>query len=686
MEPTIQEPRKAHASPRSPSHAGSNPNSQKRARDYGAELKGLGSSGDETSPNWKSSSYKRRRKNHETGNSDDGAGDSSSEDLDDGEIVESPQPAHTFRSVGRSPPLQPAATSDLSPGTLPGVIETKTPLGADNPQKAEGVDGLGGRVESSVASDSAVTVGGVPKSSFPGWNQGIAPGIRTSFGTKPVGSFQRAPASSLETTAEKQADEVPEQNCKSSGEMSTAPKAVDERIEPRSKKERKRARELDRANNRATTFEASNSVWQFPSTIPEISVPEDTPVEDSLWTEIFKMWVSHLVQANRDVLDRLTYKVVRAGWVICFTKKMGLIAGNKKHLAATRLVSQDFMTSLTKEQVNDMISDATLKVVLGPEPGGESASLPGSPSPPDPDEQLRLQSRYFGSAEDPSQYCLSCSGLGHSAHVCPELNCRFCNGSDHTSYGCPTKHMCGNCHQIGHSSESCEARLRLAPEERSACTFCGAAHRPEGCPEIWRTFKSTEIKKVKSIPAFCYQCGYDNHYGPECSLSFKAADSAATLWSRTIRDIYVDPNSEDVAIAWADFDPSQLEHESPGEFHVPGQATRKTHTYFVSSDESEEELVHAPVKKKQQPRGEIRIASNIGNIGWGPSQPPLPPGPPPGAARAGQRSFQQAPSGTLPPRPQGLPQGRSAGGGNGGPRGRGGFRGRGRGRGHGRGH
>ncbi|KAI3322429.1 hypothetical protein HD806DRAFT_500005 [Xylariaceae sp. AK1471] len=688
MEQTVQEPNEVHASPRPIDSSRVSPAPQKRPRDYGEELKGLSSSGDEGSPREKSTPViKRQRTRYNTGTGASNGSDS--ESLDDGEIVESPPPSHITQPINSGPSAQPAVqplASDMikaSSHVSSEDGEIISPLGVTDDAKLNWeINGLETPRESQGPGNTSATAIDGPQASVPGWNHGIQLGTRTTFGAKPANSFFETSSTAVETT--------------------------DETQDPQIKKERKRIRPRDPV----TSFEASNATWNFPlHTVPEIAAPTDASGQASFWATLLKTWIVHLVQANRDAADSLTYKVVRAGWALYFTKRMGFLRGTKKEINAARLVAQDFMASFNKDSIGAMISDARQKdsadqPVDQPDDDiqvdNDHISLSSSPQA-NHDDEFRLQTKYFPGAGDPSQYCLSCSSVGHTTQVCPELSCRFCESGSHNSFGCPTKQRCDKCRQTGHSVDICQEKLALAPEELGGCAFCGAEHQDQDCPEIWRSFRPSElnVKKVKSIPAFCYLCGGENHYGPECSLPDKSGKVLdRTTWSKTNREIYVDPESEDVAIAWTNVDLSQLASEVPGEFHIRGRATRKTHTYFVSSDESEEDLIHAPVKKPQ-PRGEIRIASNIGAMGRGGNgnsrgrgnaqndsrgwQPPLPPGPPPPLAENGTRkSFRPAPSGTLPPRPQTFAHGRPSGGSNTGPRGRGGYRGRGRGRGRGK--
>ncbi|KAI0407662.1 hypothetical protein F4802DRAFT_552836, partial [Xylaria palmicola] len=599
----------------------SSPVPLKRAHGYGEELKGLGGSsplGDDGSLHGESTPAVKRRKRNKQVYANDSSG-SGSEGLDDGEIIEFPPPSrgtqldgleifprvdiglHTLNTL-KTPK---AASSEESESLT--SSEEKEKLGQTH-ETTEGRDGSGSQVHKSVSP----AVDQQSSASLPGWNHGVKLGTRTAFGVRPASTF-----------------------------FKTSPAAAKKRVRPR---------------DAVSSFEASNATWNFPLGAPEIVAPANVPEQDDFWFTLLKDWIAQLVQENGETADRLTYKVVRSGWALYFVKRMGFLQGTKKHITATRTTAQNFMASLNKDSIDTMISEARQKHF------GEAAINIESPLRPSHDEELRLQERYFPGADDPSLYCLSCSGVGHTMQACPELSCRFCQSKSHSLFGCPTRRRCDKCRQTGHN------------------------HQDRDCPEIWRSFKPSElnVKQVKEIPAFCYICGGEKHYGPECSLYTKGSKTrGVATWSTANHGFFVNPESEDVAIAWADVDLGQI---TRGEFHVPGQL-RKSHTYFISSDESEEDLIHEPIKKNQI-RGGIRIASNIGtkdgtshgtgggHNGW---QPPLPPGPPPPLEENGLRkSIRAAPSGTLPTRPQSFARGRPAG------RARGGYRGRGRGRGRGK--
>ncbi|ORY59576.1 uncharacterized protein BCR38DRAFT_327253, partial [Pseudomassariella vexata] len=114
--------------------------------------------------------------------------------------------------------------------------------------------------------------------------------------------------------------------------------------------------------------------------------------------------------------------------------------------------------------------------------------------------------------------CIYCVVTTHESQDCPQLVCQFCGSRDHTRFGCPTKQRCPQCRQVGHTKESCQEKLKLPKSEQDPCAFCGFGHTEEECSEIWRSFNplTATRKTVNSIPAFCFICGAEGHYGPEC--------------------------------------------------------------------------------------------------------------------------------------------------------------------------
>lgn len=328
--------------------------------------------------------------------------------------------------------------------------------------------------------------------------------------------------------------------------------------------------------------------------------------------------------------------------------------------------------------------------------------------PPLTADELEHRMLYFPGSENKPIFCIHCVSTKHGSDSCPQLVCQFCASAEHTRYRCPTKQRCTKCHQMGHANSTCQEKIALAREEREPCVICASAHTEDQCAEIWKSFNPTavEIKKVKTIPSFCYTCGNEGHYGPECGLAVKGKGLAVDLriWSSAIRDSYIDPASPNSALAWTELDPNQIK---PGQnFNIRGQATKKTHVYYVSSDDSDDGFIHEPVQKTGS-RGNIQINTNLSRPGPpkrggfsslrrpesqrrqgqrefspppppppayyqanGSWNPPLPSGPPPPMPEAytfqgNTASLPHPPPGTLPPRPSNQQGSRNVSGGRG---------------------
>ncbi|KAI1759644.1 hypothetical protein GGR53DRAFT_512974 [Hypoxylon sp. FL1150] len=651
---------------------------QKRPRDYGEELKGLPTSDDEDGREASLPTLKKQKT--------DGANPAEAEDsgLDDGEIVESsPAPAGPGRDTEESPHN---VMHDFSEdGEVGSSAAEAEPEESNVPTESFFIDRDGSKP--------------VPRS---GWNEGVSLGTRTSFGNADSRLF---PAISSTAAPSRRDDEDGEE-----GEDEDESKDDDDAEDESKTQEDIIPNELSKGK-KTKTFTAADAIWKYP-TGPEISVKfEDDASSPSFWNEKLRVWTKALLQANeRSVAERLNGEVIRKGFMLQYHgkpnlferrahKKMDFVGVAKKVIVTVNLQAliRDARASLAKDAI------ATYKntvISIDSESEEDMEEVAPSPAADGDDEELQQQRKYFPGVEDPSQFCLSCSGIGHKSQDCPHLRCKFCESQDHSSFGCPTKQRCSKCHQLGHAARDCEEKLALAAQEQDGCAFCGAKHTEEQCTEIWRSFALTEEtrKKVKDIPAFCYTCGAQGHYGPECGLPDVGGKvTGKTTWSQLNRLRYVDPDSPDVAIAWINVDPPSTE------FHIRGRAKRPTHTHFVSSDESEgEDLVHAPLQKPA-PRGEIRIASNIGSVPIGQNsqnstrngaknknrkaksekeappppqpqpqrgqnqpqrgqdnrgsswQPPLPPGPPPsitGNAYSFRGSLPSAALASLPPKPQ----------------------------------
>ncbi|KAI0017689.1 hypothetical protein F4780DRAFT_575352 [Xylariomycetidae sp. FL0641] len=734
------------------------PQNQKRSRDYGHELKGLTPSDDDEDGQDSGSPHigKRQKTTHDEPATHDvggDGGDGKSGGLDDGEIVDVEQPVlvdaseyYPRRDLSPGKPShEPQRQSDHT--MVPeahGHVHGTVAMDLSKEQK-EAVDTSASQQESP---GGARASDGPSQPRHAGWNHGVNLGMRTSFGSEP-GREQEA-----------------------SGEnQSEPPPPVQER------KKKKKAKEKPAVPERPSTFNTAGEEWNFPmEALPEVDVAKEDVESPSYWFPIIDQWIWALVGANMSKAERLTPKAARYGFQeIYLVKRTGYLKGTKKQLQIAKTAAQKAMTSLSHTRLSQLLSEARLRRIEAPrhtagketgvtegtreadepvkagepdeaqqsdraeEPNGarqsKQAEEPGEAeeaeegeeieSPDDlTPEESRQKHRYFPKENGSARRCLSCSGTGHRAQDCPEQTCRFCHDDAHVAVACPTRQRCTKCRQFGHGVEVCEEMLALAPDEQGGCAFCDAAHADEDCTQIWRSYKPVEAskRKVRGIPAYCFNCGYADHYGPECKIPGRGRDvNDLTTWSQANRDSYVDAGSSEIAVAWVDMSKAPMAKGGGGPgFNIRGRAQGRRHTYFVSDDESEDEGLIRPSVKKPRGRNEIRISSNIGNPSLAPPmangggggrngqqgrnqsranggsnwQPPLPPGPPPPMHSNGYGgSLPPRPPANLPPRPQ--PFGGGGGGGGGGGRdypppsrngrgGRGGYRGRGRGRGRGR--
>ncbi|KAI1462739.1 hypothetical protein F4805DRAFT_409123 [Annulohypoxylon moriforme] len=678
---------------------------QKRPRDYGEQLKGLSQSDDEDEHIQKSSPALKKQK---TDHSDDG----DDSDLDDGEIVES-SPSQPPRRV--IPQDAQDATQDVATSHMVSDTISNLPAEAQGPDVNTHEPSEDGEIDSNMADDLDKpffidTTGSAATTpvQHSGWNQGVSVGARTSFG-KPTAQLFPGNASTAHTSLSS-ISSLRIHEARNEGENGDEdyddPKDRDYQPPP--------SPTIDGPNDAAKielrsrgTFNVGDVTWNLPRQTFRVK-KRNAHDTKTFWDVRLYQWILSLAESNEAMAGRITVDVVKTGFISHVNRKgvNPLLIGVGKHVEKLRSLAQvavekddveaqilKAQNSLQKKQTQTQEGKTTTGKKSTPTDQKDAGNIQKETDPSisngparnkvlSPDEELRLQQRYFPFADDPSNCCLCCNGVGHKANECPLLQCKFCGSKDHGMFTCPTRQRCSKCRQLGHSAKSCIEKLALAPEEQDECACCGGQHSDEQCTEIWRTYKVVpgQQKKVKDIPAFCYTCGGSGHYGPECDLPDKGGRATErTSWSQANRNLYVDPNSENNALAWTGAQPNP----SLGtDIRIRGMAKKRVHTHFVS-DDSDEDLIHAPIQRPEA-RGQIRISSNISSLGGGnirtrggrrnydqshrrqnerefspppppPGirsvwQPPLPPGPPP--PRNGYDRPLAPPPGSLPPRPQ----------------------------------
>ncbi|KAK7946802.1 uncharacterized protein PG986_011123 [Apiospora aurea] len=679
----------------------SSPGGQKRPRDYGEELKGL--TPERHSDRDGSSTPTRKKQRTDQSPVPDVSGLSADGEVNGSAVHdEAPPPG-----VAAEPDSAPA--SSAVPDPLP---DNEAPQDDKETSSSQGLQGI---------------------------NRGVRLlGVRTSFG-KPKGSFGHTsypnPHHQTSCTFKGEVGEDDESGDEEGGEdmPPTTPGASSD----------EKPTDTNETNTQTgyATFRVSKKDWKLPKgDVRVIKWSSGAQTKVSWWIEWFEKELDFLIallMRSNPEKPAVGRKVVSGALEYILHHRNGLFVGaSRSKNKVAKAEAKRAILSCDNALWNDAIAKARIRVANEDysAPGETQIQLPVAKTAEaaaetttevtdlghaegavasaagavmSEDEEVRQLELYFPRIGEIQVVCLHCVSTQHRSESCPSLSCGFCQSASHMSYACPTKKRCTKCYQLGHGVESCQEKLALAKDERPGCAYCSArSHIEDRCPTVWRSYQPglTEIKKVKDIPCYCYMCGTAGHYGPECGLASKKQKAEAqvwTTWSKANRDSYVDPESTSIAIAQVGVDHSSANGAS--EFHIKGNATKKAHIHFVSSDDSESEFIQPPVSRGGPGKGGISISTNIVN----PSQqqsgrpsrrsrnndqppppgnadmPPLPPGPPPpmvftgngnGISNGSQRSFHP-----LPPRPGGMnPNG--GGGGGGGGRG-GGNRGRGRGRG-----
>jgi protein AIR1/2 len=397
--------------------------------------------------------------------------------------------------------------------------------------------------------------------------------------------------------------------------------------------------------------------WTLPPP-PSASDFEVSQKDERGWQERFVSWCKSLIQLNEKKI-KVTTTRERNRVAESYLRWVGTVEGLSKAKAASarraavhyaqdnsaRLAAIFAYTPIgappqTTESAllpqDDAAASPTVAVSDGPD-GGSAGVLDG--------EDAEYREKYFPGVELSERFCHLCASRGHNAVDCPEMTCRFCRDSGHRSFSCPTRLRCTKCRQLGHAKNDCTEKLAL-PQEEMECAFCQSRdHADASCHELWRSFlfNPATVRKVRSLPVFCYCCGREGHYGPVCGLNpQKLKEGPWETWSQANRDRYLDPASPEMAIIFT----GSVGSSASGRPDLGKSIVPKRHIFFEEADDDDdaEEFIRPPVQKSARV-GNISFAGNNaggarggrraskqnndrnGRIGY--AQPPLPPGPPP---------------------------------------------------------
>ncbi|KAF3760797.1 hypothetical protein M406DRAFT_334415 [Cryphonectria parasitica EP155] len=231
-----------------------------------------------------------------------------------------------------------------------------------------------------------------------------------------------------------------------------------------------------------------------------------------------------------------------------------------------------------------------------------------------PQAELDQRHHYYPEVPDNAVFCLTCAQAGHSTTSCPEAKCKFCSGP-HFNYECPTRQRCSKCRKLGHTKAKCSEKLAAAPGEVTMeCAVCeGHDHSEQNCTSLWQVYRPQpgKVKKVKSLPIFCYCCGEEGHYGGDCGLADLSVPPTK-IWTYSVASLYIDPASNEEALAYRNPLPPPPTISAPV---IPGRSIKpQSHIFFEESDDEDhaDALVRGTAARPaQKPMGKIQIASNI---------------------------------------------------------------------------
>jgi hypothetical protein len=205
-----------------------------------------------------------------------------------------------------------------------------------------------------------------------------------------------------------------------------------------------------------------------------------------------------------------------------------------------------------------------------------------------------------------STRCLVCAEAGHLTAACPALICGICQAhGDHFTSSCPQAQLCAKCRQPGHQKSACPEKLSATKGEGAVCAYCGSArHTEQACHYIWRSFKpdAKSIKRTNGMLMYCYSCGSEQHFGPECGLYTAPSLSGNITWSVSNMMQYV-TDSNALLRASGTSQNSQPAQTAKRDFTIKGRAR----TDPISLDSEDDTPFIRPKVEAPPPRGSIRV-------------------------------------------------------------------------------
>jgi protein AIR1/2 len=515
-------------------------------------------------------------------------------------------------------------------------------------------------------SESAVEA---PPKARSGWNRGVSNGLRTSFAGAAKDRFARSSlARAPESPASFDAGSVSDSRLTGDGEDVISP-AQDGQSESERVAEEPARNGAQPASVKTTSQKAQEpSDWVMPPPASPAWHSQVKGKHQSVWEQKFVDWCKTLLQLNWKKI-RVDTARGRNRVFETYSKWIGTVDGlSKNKAAAARRAAVDY--SQTAQFVADLadIPPPSEPQPMDPLPSVaedkvlSAAAIKASEIPrasivvPDGLDS-GYRARYFPGIGPDETFCLMCATRGHDSTECPEMACRFCpDAGKHPSFSCPTRLRCIKCRQLGHTKKDCQEKLALAPEEME-CAFCQSPdHLEASCSVLWRSFSFNPdtVRKVRSLPIFCYCCGRQGHYGPVCGLNPQRADkSQCETWSQLNCDRYIDPASTEVAIAFSGSgvnSASSYDRPDLGKSIVP----RRHIIFEEAEDEENEGFIRPPVQKTGrtghivfsnnsrfnnpgETRSSKQSTASYARGGYSRAEPPLPPGPPPPLPPQGYR-------------------------------------------------